>query len=146
MEEISEQVQGLQVSRSLESNSSTDPGPMNHLPRLPPLDPSEQINSVHFYINGQPSDPATRDVTSFSARPIDQEVTSNECSKVTESTVPDIDVHEVVNENCHDSSYTSSAFLEAIEMQAQIQQEEGSDNILVYQRLSELAQSQMLEN
>lgn len=146
MEEISEQVQGLEVSQALELDYFEDPRPVDSSPHVPSLTQVERLEASQLDTHPQHSDPVTADTVPSPSTIGDRQASPDDYSNVPAPSVLDIGTRQVLEENDIHFSNIASAFLEAVEIQARAKRQLGGDNILVYQRLSELAEAHMLED
>lgn len=143
MDEISEQILGLEVSQFL-GNSSVNPGLPDHSSHNPFLDPSDYVNAQPNVDDRLFNGVACTDPSPSTPRGL--RVQPNSKLGLSAPNTGNIQTCEVLDDNDRDSSHIALAFLEAVEMQTQLKLQEGGDNVAVYQKLSQLAEYERLGN
>jgi hypothetical protein len=145
MEEISEQVEGLAMSQSLESNSSPQSGSRDGSLFFPRIESSEQTVSFPDDTLSYSSHPPFRDSSFPSSSICDAQEKAKQVLDALSRTVQRTKIRTFFDENDMVSRHVTTAFLESVEIHAQVIQE-GGNNILAYQKLSQIAETKRVAN
>jgi hypothetical protein len=145
MEGISEQVEGLTMSQSLESNSFPQSGSRDSSSFFPRIESSKQTVSFPGDTLSYSSNPPFRDSSFRSSQICDAQENAKQVLDALSPTVRRAKIQTFVDENDMVSRHVTSAFLESVEIHAQVVQE-GGNNILAYQKLSQIAETKRVAN